>query len=385
MSNQHYDLMVIGAGVLGSFHAYHAARKGLKVLLLEKDHQPNEATVRNFGQVVPSGMPQGKWQEYGRRSMEIYRDIQKSFDISIRENGTVYLASDNTELTLIEELATINQQHQYNSTILSKEECLARFPGLRASYCMGGIFFPDEITIEPHLMIHQLIAYLKEQCSVTYKPLTLVHSIEQGSNHVKVNDNHGNTYKGNKVVICNGRDFKCLYPELFYSSDIEVSKLQMLSIAPIEGLALPGSILSGLSIRRYESFTECPSYKILDASNIPLPFRKWGIHLLFKQAIDGSIIIGDSHEYADARHADGLGFHSNQEITDLILSEAKRMFAFPEWKVTRQWNGFYAQRKQHDIFQEIVEPNVHIVTAIGGKGMTASAALAEEHIHQLFD
>ncbi|ULQ57015.1 TIGR03364 family FAD-dependent oxidoreductase [Flavihumibacter rivuli] len=385
MLNQHYDLMVIGAGVLGSFHAYHAARKGLNVLLLEKDHQPNEATVRNFGQVVPSGMPQGKWQEYGRRSMEIYREIQRSFDISIRENGTVYLASDNTELTLIEELTAINQQQHYHSTILSKEECLARFPGLRASYCMGGLFFPGEITIEPHLMIHQLIACLKEQYSITYKPLTLVQSIEQGSDHIKVRDNHGNTYKSKKAVICNGRDFRHLYPETFYSSDIEVSKLQMLSIAPMDGLDLPGSILSGLSIRRYESFTECPSYKKLDAANIPSSFRKWGIHLLFKQAIDGSIIIGDSHEYADARNSDELGFHCNQEITDIMLSEAQRMFAFPEWRVTRQWNGYYAQRKHHDVFLETVEPNVHIVTAIGGKGMTASAALAEEHIHQLFD
>jgi len=82
------------SGVLGSFHAYHACRKGLKVLLLEKDSRPSEATVRNFGQVVPSGMKQGQWQDYGRRSIEIYEEIHSHFDITVRKNGTVYIASD---------------------------------------------------------------------------------------------------------------------------------------------------------------------------------------------------------------------------------------------------------------------------------------------------
>ena len=71
MPFSHYDLIITGAGALGSFHAYHACKKGLKVLLLEKDLQPQEATVRNFGQVVPSGLSRGKWQNYGRRSLEI--------------------------------------------------------------------------------------------------------------------------------------------------------------------------------------------------------------------------------------------------------------------------------------------------------------------------
>ncbi|GAB3543766.1 FAD-dependent oxidoreductase [Spirosoma fluminis] len=50
-----YDLIVIGAGALGTFHAYHAAKAGLRVLLLEKDNYPVGATVRNFGQVEDLG------------------------------------------------------------------------------------------------------------------------------------------------------------------------------------------------------------------------------------------------------------------------------------------------------------------------------------------
>ena len=32
-----YDLIVVGSGVLGTFHAYHALKKGLSVAIIEKD------------------------------------------------------------------------------------------------------------------------------------------------------------------------------------------------------------------------------------------------------------------------------------------------------------------------------------------------------------
>ena len=35
--NPHFDLAVVGAGVIGTFHAYHALQKGKKDLLFERD------------------------------------------------------------------------------------------------------------------------------------------------------------------------------------------------------------------------------------------------------------------------------------------------------------------------------------------------------------
>jgi len=57
---QKWDVIIVGAGALGSFHALFAAQKGLRVLLLEKHLRPSEATVRNFGQVIPSGNEKGR-------------------------------------------------------------------------------------------------------------------------------------------------------------------------------------------------------------------------------------------------------------------------------------------------------------------------------------
>jgi len=385
MHSSHYNLIITGAGALGSFHAYHACKKGLKVLLLEKDIQPQEATVRNFGQIVPSGMSRGKWQQYGRRSLEIYKSLQSKFDISVRQQGTVYIASDETELTLINELRDINRRDGYPSMLLKQQDCLEKYPGLKENYCKGGIFFPEEITVEPDKMIHRLIACMQEQLSLVYQPNTLVTFCDFVNGKCIVEDNLGRAYTSDKVIICNGRDFRTLYPQTFYESDIGVSKLQMMRTMPQPGYLLKGSILTGLSIRRYESFHECPSFQVLKAGVIEERFKKWGIHILFKQAADGSIIIGDSHEYATAKEQDKLGFEVNQEINNIIIEEAKRIFDLPNWNMAAYWNGYYAQSKGHDVFKIEVATNIHVITAIGGKGMTGSAGLAEESIRVLFD
>ncbi|MGB3144085.1 MAG: FAD-dependent oxidoreductase, partial [Maribacter sp.] len=148
MAEINYDLVVVGAGVLGTFHAYHALKKGLKVALVEKDAMPSGATVRNFGQVVPSGM-NTKWQGYGRTSLKIYKKIHSKFDISVRQEGSIYLASNEEEVQLLEELKTINKENEYTSILFTKTECLKRYPGLNENYVKAGLFFPEEITVEP--------------------------------------------------------------------------------------------------------------------------------------------------------------------------------------------------------------------------------------------
>ena len=386
MNNKKYDLIVIGGGVLGTFHAFHALKQGLSVLLLEKNAYPQGATVRNFGQVVPSGM-NAKWQAYGRESLKIYKEIQSQFDISIRQNGTVYIASNKEELQLIEELHQINKNHSYESKILTKQQCIETYQGLKGSYCLGALFFPQEVTVEPRIMINKLRTYMVDHLALHYIPNTTVIHTEEINGTVVVSTAKGAEYKATKVCICNGNDFKALYPEIYNESDLEVSKLQMLQTKPqSNNYRLNGSILTGLTIRRYEAFTECPSWNSIKEKEDPNSFeKKYGVHVLFKQAADGSVIIGDSHEYADAKNIDDLGYDLNMEIDNFMITEAKKIIDLPTYEIQQRWAGFYSQCKTKDIFTHNVSPNVHIITGIGGKGMTGSAGFAKENIERILN
>lgn len=383
--NIKYDLIVIGGGALGAFHAYHALEAGLKVAVIEKDKQPISATVRNFGQVVPSGMDT-KWQNYGRESLRIYDDIQSRFDISVRKNGSVYFASNDEEVQLIEELSIINKHNSYESHLLTKEQCLEKYPGLRNDYVKAGLFFPDEVTVEPRIMINRLLDFLIKEKGLDYFGNTKVLNCDASSEETTVITASGEIYKASKVILCCGSEFKTLYPDIFAKSDLEVTKLQMLQTKPQPGYELKGSILTGLSIRRYEAFYECPSFTEIKAKEDPNSFeKKWGVHILFKQATDGSVIIGDSHEYADAANIDDLGFDLKMEVDDFMIAEAKKIFNLPTFEIQNRWYGMYSQCKENDIFQHTVDENIHIITGIGGKGMTGSAGFSKENIKNIFN
>lgn len=371
-----YDLIVVGAGVLGTFHAYHAAKAGLRVLLLEKDHYPIGATVRNFGQIVPSGLA-GRWFEYGRRSLAIYQQIQQETDLTVRQNGSLYVVSDADEWTLAYELHNRYQTIGYPCELLTRTQCLTKYPSLQPGYVQGGLFFPQELSVEPEQMIHRLIAYVQQRYRVDYRPGSVVISVDANGHKATVDLSDKTRFEAGRVLICNGHEVRLLFPEVIADAGLIVSKLQMLLVKPVAGFSLPGNILTGLTIRRYEAFEECPSFAAI-AQRTPGQFaelKKWGIHILFKQALDGSIIVGDSHEYASATRAEELGYHTQEYINGLMLAEARRIVTFP-LIVAKTWAGFYSQTND-EIFEYAINERIHIVTGIGGKGMSSGAGYAE--------
>ncbi|MFD2906965.1 TIGR03364 family FAD-dependent oxidoreductase [Sphingobacterium anhuiense] len=383
MNLSKYDLIVVGGGILGTFHAYHALVKGLRVLQLEKDNYPVSSTVRNFGQVVPSGMS-GKWFDYGVRGLEIYKSIQNEMDISVRNNGSIYIASDADEVQMLHELSAHYKQVGYAHELWSKEQILKTYPMMKDTYVKEAIVFKQEVSVEPDLMIHRLHAYMQtkfEQYTLKYDATVM--ACDDNADLVKVTTSDMQLFEADKVIICNGYEFKILYRSLFDDSGLKISKLQMMRTKPMKELHLPGNILTGLTTRRYESFEEyCPSFHQIKVPEHYKELREQGIHILFKQAIDGSIIVGDSHEYAQGNQLDELGFAINSKINDLMLNEANRIITMDQSMIASSWAGFYAQH-DNDILEVDVSERIHVRTGIGGKGMTASAGYAEQSIEAI--
>jgi FAD dependent oxidoreductase TIGR03364 len=379
-----YDLIVVGAGNLGTFHAYHALLKGKSVLMIEKDSEPMEATVRNFGQIVPSGQALENWFEYGRESLGIYRNIQAKTDVTVRQNGSYYFASDDQEMTLLEEMRALFKIREYPSTLLNRKSCYERFPNLNTEYYKGGLFFPNELSVEPRTMVHRVRQFLIQDFGLDYLNNMVVKNceIEQGICKIQTADNQ--IFYSEKVAICGGYEFKILFPEIYKESQMKICKLNMMQTFPMPEVKLNGNILSGLSIRRYDSFKSCSSYQNLITPEWQKTYQQWGIHLLFKQALDGSIIIGDSHEYVGVSDNANLPLGIDMEINDLILKEARRILKLPDWKIQNYWAGYYAQSADGGAYEYQMANKIFISTGIGGKGMTTGAGYSRKRIGDIF-
>lgn len=380
------DLIIVGGGVLGTFHAYHALRRGLRVVLIERNAVVHGATVRNFGQVVPSGMD-ATWQRFGRESLEIYRSIQTQFDLSVRQQGSIYVASDDEEQTLIEELHAINRDVGYESELWTATRCRERYPQLRSDYCRGGLFFPQEVSVNPREMIHRLHRYLQQNPAFeSHFGVPVTELGVDAAGQVRARTSDGRTFAAERAIVCSGSEFGQLFPDRFRASDLVAVKLQMLRLSPQPNAMLPGNILTGRSIRRYESFAQCPSWNAIKSGEPEDDFAKrWGVHILFKQEPDGSVILGDSHEYAPVKKFDQLDFELRSDVNDFMLDEAAKIFDLPSWNVESSWAGVYCQTNHPTgIHTETIDERIHVVTGIGGKGMTSSAGFSKHHLTEIY-
>ncbi len=368
---------------MGTFHAYHALQAGLRVALLEKDSQPIGATVRNFGQVVPSGLS-SELQSYGRQSLDIYRSLEPILGDGFRRSGSLYIASNDAESTLLHELRQINRYNNYSSELWNAATTLRNVPGIRPEYIRESLFFPEEISIDPRQTIHRVLRFLKEVLGLDYYPKRMAIDLDPSSSCVKVRANTGETWQADKVVVCSGSEFQALYPDLFCESDIQLVKLQMLETKPQHRLRFEPNILTGKTIRRYESFRECDSYHAIKQAEPSMSFsREHGVHILFKQSADGSVILGDSHEYAPVEEAGALSYGSSNAINIYLLEQAMRIMDLDTWEINRIWNGYYCQTAEAPVFRRTIDERIHICTGIGGKGMTMGPAFAKKNLQEI--
>jgi len=73
------------------------------------------------------------------------------------------------------------------------------------------------------------------------------------------------------------------------------------------------------------------------------------------------------------------------EIDTFMINEAKKIIDLPTYEIQKRWFGIYSQCKTQDIFEHNPSPNIHIITGIGGKGMTGSPGFSQQKINLVFN
>ena len=379
-----FDVVVVGAGIVGTFHAYLAAQRGLKTLLVDRDPAPRQATVRNFGMIVTGTIAApGVWDGFARRTNELYRQLEEESneDLTIRHRGSLYVVETGLEDRVIREFADKAPSLGKRAEYLAAEDLTKSYAFLDPGYARGGLLFPDDMSVDPRRFIHLILEQLSRDENFTYKPDTCVVGIEPKAGGCQVTDGGGNQFSCGKTVICSGIEYRILYPDFCRESGVEICKIDMLRTGAQTNIDLRHNILSGLSVRRYPGFEVCPSYAELKAAPIGQTYNEWGIHLLFKQADDGTVIVGDSHQYFPL--SDTTGFDNHAEVREAILTYGKRMVHLDDWTIGKSWAGYVMSHPDEDAVVGEVAPSVHVALGIAGKGMSTAPGFAEANMARI--
>jgi len=370
LPDEAFDLAIVGAGIVGLAHALAASRLGLRVVMLDRDAQANGASVRNFGFVTVTGQEQGAVWRRARRSRDVWAEIAGPAGIAIEQRGLLMVAQRPEAEAVIE--AFLRTEMAEDCAWLDRAAAAARLAPMAPGRLRGALASPIELRVESRRAVPALARWLEAGGRVAIRRGVAVHGVSTG----RVETSAG-TIRAGAIVVCPGDDLATLFPETLARAAVTRCKLQMMRLAA-PGFRLPAAIMSDLGLVRYLGYAALPEAAALRARlEAEQPDHlAHGIHLIVAQGADGSLIVGDSHHYAQTPDP-----FSSEAVDRLILDEFAAVFGVVP-PVLERWTGTYASAAGHSLVEAPME-GVRLVVVTGGTGASTGFALAEEVIGDL--
>lgn len=376
-------VIVVGGGILGTMHAVMARRRGYLVTHLEREPDGRGASVRNFGLVWVSGRRAGPELALALRARFLWEEIAAlAPGTGFRAAGSLTIATSEAELAVMREAAALPDAKQRKFELLSPDQVRAVNPALRGEF-LGGLYCRADAIVEPRVALRALRAWL---AGPAYEWLPGHEAVEVAAGGVR--DQQGRWHRGDLVVLCTGANFTGVAgPHLTASGALASAsggreagsaptglrrvRLQMLQTLPF-GQTLTTALADGDSLRYYPAY-DGPARLALPPQAVVAAAQ--AAQLLLVQRLDGSLTIGDTHEYCEP-----FGFDVDEAAYDHLLARASALLGAPLPRVQRRWAGIYSEVVGTPALyhRSDVAPGVILVTGPGGRGMTCSPAIAEE-------
>jgi FAD dependent oxidoreductase TIGR03364 len=259
--------------------------------------------------------------------------------------------------------------------ILSPAAAHARCAALTAKDTQAVLVSSTDIRVDSRTAIPRIAAWLGARFGVEFLRQTTVLSAEPP----RLETSRGPVQAG-AVIVCPGDDLTGLFAERLARYDLTRCKLQMLRLAN-PGFRLPGAVMSDLGLLRYAGYSRLPEAAPLRSrleAEQPGELAH-GVHLIAVQNADGTLIVGDSHDYAATPDP-----FASEHVDQLILGEFAAATGHPAPTVLERWTGTYASAADRTMLIDAPSPGVRIVMITSGSGASTGFAIGEEVIADLF-
>lgn len=151
-----YDVILIGAGSIGTPAAYYLARSGLKTLVLEQNASVGQGSnKRAIGGIRATHSDPAKIR-LCRKSLEVFSTWQEIHgeDIEWFQGGYYYTAYREEEKHTLQDIVKIQKSYGLNVHWLNRSESLELLPDLNPDGLLGGSYSPEDGSASPLLAVH---------------------------------------------------------------------------------------------------------------------------------------------------------------------------------------------------------------------------------------
>ncbi|MFF5855628.1 TIGR03364 family FAD-dependent oxidoreductase [Streptomyces sp. NPDC012751] len=368
---------VVGAGVVGTMHAWQAVERGHQVVQIEREAEARGASLRNFGQIWVSGRAGGEELEAALRARELWEGIGGRVPaLGFRATGSLTPVRGPLERAVAEAALARPDAAARGYKLLTPGEARAVNPALRGDFD-AALYCERDAAVEPRTAQLALRAELLKSPDYTFLPGREVREVTGAGT---VRDDHGDVHRADAVVLCTGAWLGGLVRELA-GPDLPVRRvrLQMMQTDPL-GEPLTTSVADADSFRYYPAYAS-PALDELNARQPqPETAAAHRMQLLMVQRADGGLTIGDTHEYEHP-----FAFDTVEEPYEHLTGVVESFLGRPLPRVRRRWAGVYAQCAEPGkvVHRQRVHDGVWLVTGPGGRGMTCAPAIAETTANEL--
>jgi len=149
MSTAAYDVAIVGAGIVGAACAAECARRGMRVILLDRDAIGAGATAAGMGHIVVMDDSEAQFA-LTRYSQRLWQEMRPELpdDAEYEQCGTIWVAADE------EEMAEVRRKHKYYAerevaTEVLDMQVLHNLEPNLGSRMKGGLLVPEDGVLYP--------------------------------------------------------------------------------------------------------------------------------------------------------------------------------------------------------------------------------------------
>jgi D-hydroxyproline dehydrogenase subunit beta len=345
-----YDVIIVGAGIVGSACAREFAQAGLRVAIVERELPNGATTAAGMGHVVAldDSPAQLTLTHYSR---SVWRELASELPDAAEydSRGTLWIAADDKELTEVHAKHVSYADTGIQSFILDAKELAAEEPNLRSGLS-GGLLVPEDAVIRPPAAAAYFLEDATRHGAVLLQRQAV---IQAGKGGVRLGD--GTELRSGAVVLATG---------------VETSLLPWLPIQKRKGHLLLTERYRGLI-----------SHQLVELGYLKSAQKIAGDSVAFniQPRRNGEVLIGSSRQYGNEDPT------IDEPILNAMLERAySYMPALRQVATARAWTGFRASTPDKlPLIGPTEDSGLFLAVGFEGLGITSApgaARLLADHL-----
>ena len=327
------DVLVIGGGIVGAATAYHLARRGVSVTLLEADRLASGATGRNLGFIWLHTRKKGSELDLvmaTRIGLETLPD-ELGEDFGLRTNGGLIYAVTEAQAVVMREFVDARVADGLAMEYLTGDEARALAPILPETV-VAASFCPLDAQMDSRRFV-RAFANAAQRAGATIEEGAAVRTLKTTRRRITSVDTDSGPITAGQVVLAAGAWTPFLAAQLGLDVPIHPMRLQIVQTEPMPP-RLDHLLYGPAAVKQYAIFQGLPSFR-------PETFAtdledRLGLALLESacQAADGSYLLGCAMDYP--------GFDWQPDLAGVSLVSDGLRAAIPELRAAhfaRAWAG----------------------------------------------